>query len=963
MLVLPAAIAAALGCLPAQGTVNPTLLRAPEIGDAAPRGPAATVAKVRASVVHVCIEVDGPRGKFVIERASSGVIVDPSGLVLTWAHLVAEFVGAKDKRLLVQLDDAANTRLQASIVRSDDRTGLALLRVDPPAAGLSALPLGPDLPASGEPAVVLARPEGKDMLAFVGVTSPALAATTHQGVEWSPTELFLTDSRNDERCDGASVVAADGRLLGLYGSDNVKRNEREPTLEDLKEPSFGVVVSAGALRRAFAAEFSATTVKNAGLKRAPAREPVASAQAKAVASIAPSVVSVWAGAGEWPALGARDPGGVQRRAGLGSGVVLTATGLVVTNRHLVDGKEARIRTLDGATYPAKVVRSHGATNLALLQVVLPAGKTLTAAALAPDDDPILGETVLAVGNPMGRKVVVTSGVVSAIRGRSGGRIQADADLGSANGGGAVVDLGGKVIGIGDAGAIDPIEMAFRTRGDRVTTESNLSTFVSIGGLRRAFEDQLQGQLEAGIATPVAQRRSALTAMVESVSGAMLNIHIERNLARQDPDDPFPADPHWVPMSLGSGVVFDPHGLALSNWHVVDDATNPDGSMRADHRVKARVFGGKEYDARVLSISRENDLSLLQLVLAPGEELTAVELGNTDALNIGDPVAAIGNPHGRANTITYGVVSKKGHFMRVKGRWAKLGPMLETDAAINGGNSGGALLDMSGRLVGINSAGGGTFNNVGYAIEVDHVRSTVLGLLFSQYKLRSAALGIDVLDEAGQVLVMTVDERGPAAAAGVRTGDRVVSLAGTRITWSPGFAMTLLSQPAGVELELVVERDGVQQQLRMTPLDAAVWTAMMQSSLQLRTYGYREDPERVRAACIALHRQRTGDPQGEPPVLPEYVVAVDSTFPSASLPPLEVEPGDLLLALEFRSAETGNPVFVDLTSLEQLRDLFNDRFAGKQDGVDHYKVAAEYRCWIARGEALEAVTLRARRLLW
>ena len=100
--------------------------------------------------------------------------------------------------------------------------------------------------------------------------------------------------------------------------------------------------------------------------------------------------------------------------------------------------------------------------------------------------------------------------------------------------------------------------------------------------------------------------------------------------------------------------------------------------------------------------------------------------------------AIGNPHGFANTVTRGVVTAKGQGIRVKGRWAKLENLLETDAAINGGNSGGALLDLDGRLVGINTAGSHGAASRGYAIPVDHVRQRVLDLLLSPEKLRSTS---------------------------------------------------------------------------------------------------------------------------------------------------------------------------------------------------------------------------------
>ncbi|MGB3966596.1 MAG: hypothetical protein WBO45_07680, partial [Planctomycetota bacterium] len=127
--------------LPGQGVVNPSLLRVPdgEVESVIRRaGFAGVHATARQSVVWVAVEVDGERGKYVFERASSGVIVDGSGLVATWGRLVQEVAGADDKRLFVQLDDAGNTKLDATVVRVDQASGLALLRVVPPAAGLRA---------------------------------------------------------------------------------------------------------------------------------------------------------------------------------------------------------------------------------------------------------------------------------------------------------------------------------------------------------------------------------------------------------------------------------------------------------------------------------------------------------------------------------------------------------------------------------------------------------------------------------------------------------------------------------------------------------------------------------------------------------------------------------------------------------------------------------------------------------
>ncbi|HEB54681.1 MAG TPA: serine protease, partial [bacterium] len=835
-----------------------------------------TFERVQAAVVYVAVEIDGPRGRFVIERPSSGVIVDASGLVVTWSRLVAEAAGASDKRVLVQLNDAGNTRLPADVVASDRDSGLTLLQVEPPADGLTAVPLG-DSPQWGEPVLVVARPDGKDMLAFAGVASRSLGAVRLDGHEFPPEQVFLTDSRNDERCDGGAVFGEHGHLLGLYSSEHVQRNVSEPTLADLKRPSFGVVLAARRMARAFAAR---------GLAVAP-RDP--HPWAEAVGKVAPAVVSIWSGDGDWPSATSDDPGCVMRREGLGSGVVLTADGLVVGNAHVV-GDNPRVRS-GGDTYAAEVLARDRRSNLALLRVALPAGVTWTPARFAGDDDVLLGETMLAVGNPLGTGVVVSGGVISAMREREGGRIQADANLGNANGGGAIIDLAGRVLGIGDAGRIDPIDLAWMMRGDGATQETNLSTFVGVRKLRRVFRRELAAAgavLPAAPAAPSAEplRHSPLTRLVAAKRGALLNIYVQKNFAEQDPDDPFPPDPIWRTLSLGSGVIIDRTGLAISNWHVVDDATHADGSSVADHKVTARVFGGREYEVEVLAISRENDLSLLRLELADGERVEAIELGSSERLRIGEAVAAIGNPHGRANTITYGVVSAKGKGIRVKGRWAKLNHLIETDAAINGGNSGGALLDMGGRLVGINSAGGGTFNNVGYAIAIDHVRRTITGLLLQPYKLRSVDLGMRVIDDDGRVVVMDVDPRGPAARAGVRSGDRITSLAGVGITWSPGFAMTLRAQRPGVEVQLVIERGGERRSLAVAPLAPEVWSVIRQAGLQVRELRYGEAPERVRVAAIELYRKFTGDATGAPQVIPERVVAVEKVFELAGeRPPL------------------------------------------------------------------------------
>jgi S1-C subfamily serine protease len=884
---------------------------------------------------------------------------------VTWGKLVREAVGAADKRVRVQLARGGDP-LAARVVRIDATTGLALLQAEvPDGVVLASCELGGDTMASGEPLVALACPDGKDLFAFAGVASAALHGVALDGCGFAAGEVFLTDARADLRCDGAAVFDGHARLCGVYSAEHVRRDIGEPTLDDLRRPSFGVVLPGGVVRRAFAAEFATAAARNESL-RAARSLPAVGPNAAAVARIAPSVVSVWAGDGAWPELDGDDPGAVRRRAGLGSGVVVARRGLVVTNAHLVQGAAAvRVRGGD-KTMPAKVLKTHLGSNLALLLVDVPGQAALPAAACSPDDDVILGETVLAVGSPLGTGVVVTAGVVSADR--RGNRLQADPNLGNQNAGGAIVDASGRLLGIGDGGLHDPLEVAYAQRGDEMTAETNLSTFVRVAQVRSLFAAELAqhagGDESIRNAKPAnaaerAARENALTAMVARTAKAMLNIEVSYTTAQVDDEsNPFASVATKAKtgvVGLGSGVVIDRSGLAISNWHVVDAATWPDGAMRKDFVVHASVFGGRKREVRVLSISREHDLSLLQLVLEPGEELTAVEMGSSAALQVGEGAVAIGNPHGRANTITAGIVSAKDQGIRVKGRWAKLKNLVETDAAINPGNSGGALLDLAGRLIGINSAGGGKFTNVGYAIAVDHVRQQLLSLLLAAYKLRSPDLGIQVIDQDGKVLVATVDPRGPAARADLRTGDRIGALGGTPITWSPGFAMELRRCNASAPVRIDIDRGGARVAIDVAPMPANVWAVIRQTGIECRRTAFHASPD-IAAAVTELQRQFTGDRDAVVPVMPEAVVRVERVHAGGQPEGVDLRAGDLILAAELVDRDTQARVLVRFEDPGDLQRLFNERLLGDYEG-------AEFTCWIARGAQARQVEITAKRLFW
>lgn len=934
----------------AQAPFNDTLIR-PAAGEARAGGPwAAAFERARGSVVHVIVEVAG-RNTFRLERPSSGVRIGDGTWVVTHDDLVREADGARDKSLWVQLADERRTRVPAEIVARDAPTGLALLRAElPEGIASGGLPLAA-APAPGDPVAVLGFHDGEDLVGFAGVSTPAAAGVVVGDGDdrraFERTGILLTDAAIQTRSHGAALVDRDGALLGICSAVAVVEEVGEPTLEDLKRPSFGFAIPAAAILRAFGEQL--------GDERLQEKTPAA--EARAVAGAADAVVAVFGGKGPRPEIGTDDPYAARRRPGVGSGVVVDPSGLVFTNLHLVDGAPGVTVTLPtGESFPAEVASRDRATNSALLRVHLPEERTLAALRRARSSALRVGDTVLAIGNPEGHSPTVGIGLQSAVRGSF---VQTDAPMGNQNGGGALVTLRGELVAMLDAGVRDRIDLAYAMEGDRAKVDTSLNLAPSADALWDAHADALTrwstGSSTAPAGDPVP---SPVADLVDRTAGSMLNVYIEITTAAAEvADNPFATpEPRTITESLGSGVVVDPSGLALTNWHVVDSATEPDGSMRSDRVVRVGLRDGRVFPARVLSISREEDLALLQLELAPGESVDAVPLGSSAALRIGDSTVAIGNPHGRANTVTAGVVTAKNQAIRVRGRWAKLPYLLETDAAINAGNSGGALLDLEGRLIGINSAGGSLFAVTGYAISVDHVREKLHSVLLSPEKLRSPYVGVTVADRDGRTVVHSVDPFGPGASAGIERGDVVASIAGSPVQWSVGFAMTVLGLPTDQPTAFELARDGSRVTAEFTPMSAAAWAVLRQTGLHVEELAIREEPEVVRDASIAFHRAFSGDPTAAPSMIPAWLVRVARIHPRLADEDVDIRVGDLLLGVRIdeRDAATGDAArVVRFERAADVQECFNTN--STYDG-------RTFHTWIWRDGEVVTVDLPAKRLM-
>lgn len=261
----------------------------------------------------------------------------------------------------------------------------------------------------------------------------------------------------------------------------------------------------------------------------------------------------------------------------------------------------------------------------------------------------------------------------------------------------------------------------------------------------------------------------------------------------------------VSTNFASAVIIDTDGYLVTNYHVVADAAE----------IRIQLSDGRVAEPSTVGIDRETDLALLKVDLGP---LPAVPLGSSSQLRIGDVVLAIGNPYGLTKSVTQGIVSATGRGLL---NLVTFENFIQTDAAINAGNSGGALVNARGELVGINTAilaqDSGT-EGIGFAIPIDLVRGVVDQIKLNGRVIRGwmgispddltsaerQALGLD--DNAG-ILLESVHEGGPAAAAGLRRDDVVLSINGEPIMSRRQALLIAAGTDPGDEVEIVVMRDG------------------------------------------------------------------------------------------------------------------------------------------------------------
>jgi Do/DeqQ family serine protease len=317
----------------------------------------------------------------------------------------------------------------------------------------------------------------------------------------------------------------------------------------------------------------------------------------------------------------------------------------------------------------------------------------------------------------------------------------------------------------------------------------------------------------------AEMMASFAPVVQRVAPMVVNVYAAKVVANRNPfaDDPFfrrffdlpgQMPREQVQRSLGSGVIVDPSGLVVTNNHVIEGADE----------VKVALADKREFEAELVLKDARSDLAVLRLKGAH-ERLPAIEFDNSDDLQVGDLVLAIGNPFGVGQTVTHGIVSA---VARTQVGITDFQFFIQTDAAINPGNSGGALVDLRGRLAGINTAifsrSGGS-QGIGFAIPANMVRVVVTSAKSGGKAVMRPWLGAKLQDVTAEIaeslgltrpggaLVANVSPGSPAARAGLKTGDLIVAVDGQVVDDPNAFDYRFATKPLGGTAQIGLLRGG------------------------------------------------------------------------------------------------------------------------------------------------------------
>jgi serine protease Do len=396
----------------------------------------------------------------------------------------------------------------------------------------------------------------------------------------------------------------------------------------------------------------------------------------------------------------------------------------------------------------------------------------------------------------------------------------------------------------------------------------------------------------------AARRTPIVVVAHNVLPSVVNIQTEATIRRRAVDpyfDPFGIfgsgrERSYTSQSLGSGFVWSSDGIIVTNNHVVEGAST----------ITANFNDGTKLPAKLIGVDPDSDLAVLRV---EGKKLAAAPIGTSSDLMIGETVVAVGNPFGLSGTVTTGVLSALGRSVPSETQGRTYTDFLQTDASINPGNSGGPLLNIEGKVIGINVAIYQNAQGIGFAIPVDRAKKVIQDLL--RYgEVHSAWLGAvtatltpeearrrghEVVDGA---LIVRVFADSPAATSGLKAGDIITSVGGRPIDSREAFSTLTATLMPGQQVELGYERDGDTRRIQLRAADPP-------SGLGLRVL------EEVAGLRIADERRS---------------VVIDEVLRGTRAEEIGLQPGDIIVAVnntevsDTRAANTELMRAVDRSSI-------------------------------------------------
>lgn len=390
--------------------------------------------------------------------------------------------------------------------------------------------------------------------------------------------------------------------------------------------------------------------------------------------------------------------------------------------------------------------------------------------------------------------------------------------------------------------------------------------------------------QEAVRADVAERRTPVVNVVEAVSPAVVSVRAEVKIARQQEAFAWFFRDLGVPQqntestAQGSGVIIDPHGLVLTNYHVI--ATGGD--------ITIELTDGARFSAEVVGSSPEHDLAVLRAKTTGS--LPFVNMGKSHDLMIGETVIAIGNPFGLAHTVTTGVISALHRTLRTEDR--DYADFIQTDASINPGNSGGPLLSIDGGLIGVNTAIYNNAQGIGFAIPIDKAKRIVADLI-AYGEVRRPYYGIDVQDltadlrqslhweQSDGALIAHVDAQGPSFGL-LQESDIVRTVEGAQVLDQASLRLLLGDYTVGSPLTMQIVRAGVLKTVRITPGELAPKEALARlrqtSGLLIEVL----DPKQLGKGLS--HR------------LPQGLLVVKAVSPNSPAAQMGIRAGDLVRAI-------------------------------------------------------------------